>query len=120
LFSFALLDILARHDVAYSMTVRINAEIRAHIEAIDEWAWHSITYPDGGEAQVAETTLVTGKRGTGREIHLVVRRSRLNDPRQLAAVARLAPPRLRHRSRTRHRGRRRFPPCPCRHRTRHP
>jgi hypothetical protein len=83
-FSFALLDILARHGVAYSMTVRINAEIRTHIEAIDESAWHSITYSDGGEAQVAETTLVTGRRGKGRELRLVVRRSHLSDPRQLA------------------------------------
>jgi len=84
-FSFALLDTLARLDVTYSITLRIRPEVRACIEAIDESAWHSIIYPDGGEAQVAETTLVTGKkRGNARELRLVVRRSRLSDPKQLA------------------------------------
>jgi hypothetical protein len=83
-FSYALLDTLARLRVAYSITMRINTEVRACIDAIDESAWHSITYPDSGVAQVAETTYVTGARGGRRELRLVVRRSRLADPRQLA------------------------------------
>jgi hypothetical protein len=83
-FSYALLDTLVRLGVAYSITLRINAQVRACIEAIDESAWHSITYPDGGVAQVAETTLVAGAKGGRRELRLVVRRSRLSDPHQLA------------------------------------
>jgi hypothetical protein len=83
-FSFALLDTLARLGVTYSITMRINAEVRACIEAIDESAWHAITYPDGGVAEVAEMTYVSGVRGGRRELRLVVRRSRLSDPRQLA------------------------------------
>jgi hypothetical protein len=83
-FSFALLDTLARHGVTYSITLRIRPEVRACIEAVEEAAWHSITYPDGGAAQVAETTLVTGRGGKGRELRLVVRRTRLTDPHQLA------------------------------------
>ena len=52
--------------------------------AIDESAWLSIAYPEGGMAQVAETTYVTGTRGRRREQRLVVRRSRLADARQAA------------------------------------
>jgi hypothetical protein len=83
-FSYALIDTLVRLGVAYSITVRINAQVRACIEAIDESAWLPITYPDGGVAQVAETTYVTGVRGGRRELRLVVRRSRLADPAQAA------------------------------------
>jgi hypothetical protein len=83
-FSYALIDTLVRLGVAYSITVRINAQVRTCIEAIDESAWLSIAYPDSGVAQVAETIYVTGKRGGRRELRLVVRRSRLSDPHQLA------------------------------------
>jgi hypothetical protein len=57
------------HDVRYSITVRATKTVVAAIEAIDETAWVDIAYPDGGRAQVAETTL-GGRR-------LVVRRTRL-------------------------------------------
>jgi len=83
-YSYALIDTLVRLGVAYSITVSINAQVKACIEAIDESAWLPIAYPDGGVAQVAETTYVTGARGRRRELRLVVRRSRLADPRQLA------------------------------------
>ena len=83
-FSHALIDTLVRLGVAYSITVRINAQVRACIEAINESAWLPITYPDGGVAQVAETSYVTRVRGRPRELRLVVRRSRLSDRRQLA------------------------------------
>ena len=59
-FSYALIDTLVRLGVAYSITVTINAQVRACIDAIDESAWRTITYPDAGLAQVAETTYVTG------------------------------------------------------------
>ena len=86
-FSWALIDTLARLGVSWSITVSSNPLIKAAIEAIDEAAWVSIDYPDAGEAQVAETTYVSGDASTKRKerrVRLVVRRSRLADPRQLA------------------------------------
>jgi hypothetical protein len=53
----------------YSIGVRMIKAIRTTVEAIDEDAWQPIGYPDGGEAQIAET--VYGKR------RLIVRRTRL-------------------------------------------
>ncbi len=61
--------------------------MKAPIAVIDEDAWVPIDYPEAGEAQVAETTYVTGGGATKdkeRRVRLVVRRSRLTDPRQLA------------------------------------
>ncbi|MDR3650101.1 MAG: transposase, partial [Acidimicrobiales bacterium] len=43
-----------------------------------------IVYPDGGAAQVAETTYVTGAKSGQRHLRLVVRRTRLTDPAQQA------------------------------------
>jgi hypothetical protein len=53
----------------YSIGVRMVKTVRQAVEAIDENAWQPIAYPDGGEAQIAET--VYGKR------RLIVRRTRL-------------------------------------------
>ncbi|MBV6509482.1 MAG: IS1380 family transposase ISNml1 [Acidimicrobiales bacterium] len=53
---YALIDTLTRLGVSWSITVRINPSIRKAIDAIDESAWTPIAYPDGGEAQVAETS----------------------------------------------------------------
>jgi len=80
--SYALIDTLHRLDVRWSITVPITKPIRSRIDTIDESAWTSIIYPDGGEAQVAETTIDTGRRGRGRTLRLVVRRTRLTDPSQ--------------------------------------
>jgi hypothetical protein len=80
--SYALIDTLTRLGVRWSVTVRVNKQIRACIEAIDEDEWTPITYPDGGEAQVAETTYVTGAGKRRREQRLVVRRTRLTEPAQ--------------------------------------
>jgi hypothetical protein len=52
-----------------SIGVRNIKKIRAAVDAIDEDAWTKIDYPDGGEAQIAET--VYGAR------RLIVRRTRL-------------------------------------------
>jgi Transposase DDE domain group 1 len=82
--SYALTDTLDRLGVAWSITVRITKHIRPAIEAIDEQAWIPIVYPDGGQAQVAETTYVTGRGKNTRRMRLVVRRTRLTDPTQLA------------------------------------
>ena len=75
--SWALIDTLGRARVAWSITVTINAQIRACIEAIDEIAWVPIAYPDGGEAQVAEASYRTRVGGEERTVRLVVRRTRL-------------------------------------------
>ena len=58
-----------RHRIQFSITVRQTQQVQAAITAIDEGAWTPIDYPDGGTAQVAETTLA-GQR-------LIVRRTRL-------------------------------------------
>jgi hypothetical protein len=78
----ALIDTLRRLDVRWSITVPITKQIRARIEAINESAWAPITYPDGGEAQVAEITVVAGSGRRARTLRLVARRTRLTDPAQ--------------------------------------
>jgi hypothetical protein len=61
-----------RHGIRFSITVRQTKPVKAAIAAISEDAWSDIDYPDGGAAQVAETTL--GGKAGGR---LIVRRTRL-------------------------------------------
>ena len=53
----------------YSIGVRNIKKVQVAVHAIDETAWQHITYPAGGEAQIAET--VYGDR------RLIVRRTRL-------------------------------------------
>jgi len=81
--SYAMIDTLTRLKVRWSITVRINPSIRKAIDTIDETAWTTIVYPDGGHGQVAETTYVTGRGRHQRRLRLVVRRTRLTDPAQL-------------------------------------
>jgi hypothetical protein len=80
--SYKLIDTLHRLGVRWSITVPISKDIRARIDAIDESAWTTIRYPDGGEAEVAETTLIAGKSKRLNEVRLIVRRTRLTDPAQ--------------------------------------
>ena len=61
-----------RRNIRFSITVRQTNTVTAAIAAIAEEAWADIDYPDGGLAQVAETTL-GGDR-------LIVRRTRLVGP----------------------------------------
>jgi hypothetical protein len=82
--SWALIDTLGRLPVGWSITVTINAQIRACIEAIDESAWIPIAYPAAGEAQVADASYTTHVRGQERTVRLVVRRTRLTGRAQLA------------------------------------
>ena len=44
--------------------------------------WEPIGYPEGGEAQVTETAFCASKKGKGRRVRMVVRRTRLTDPAQ--------------------------------------
>lgn len=80
--SWALIDTLTRLGVHWSVTVSVNPQVKAGIEAIDETAWTTITYPDGGEAQVADTIYVTGRGDQQRRVRLVVRRTRLTNTTQ--------------------------------------
>ena len=80
--NYPLIDTLSRLGVAWSVTVGANKHIRAAIGTISDDAWMSIVYPDGGEAQVAETVYVTGSGKRRRQLRLVVRRTRLTDPAQ--------------------------------------
>ena len=67
--------VLGRHKVRYTMAVRTNTKgVAEAIAAIDEDSWVEIEYTPDGIAQVAETTY-GGRR-------LIVRRTRLVDPRQ--------------------------------------
>jgi hypothetical protein len=81
-FSWELVKILDRLKVAWSITVHQNPSVQRAIAAIGEDEWIDITYPEGGQAQVAETTYVTLGGTTNRKerrVRLVVRRSRLTD-----------------------------------------
>jgi hypothetical protein len=82
-FSWELVKTLNRLGVAWSITVTMNPNVRKAIAAIDENDWTDIVYPDGGAAQVAETTYATGgAKRTERTVRLVVRRTRLTEPAQ--------------------------------------
>jgi Transposase DDE domain group 1 len=84
-YSWELVDTLNRLNVTWSITVSMNTSVQTAITAIDEADWVDIVYPDGGQAQVADTTYVTGgydRKRPQRQVRLVVRRTRLNDPDQ--------------------------------------
>ncbi len=81
-FSYDLLDRLDAQEVRWSAAIPQYAHVKAAIAAIAEEDWAPIECPDGGEAEVAETTLVAGARGAQRRLRLVVRRTRLTDPTQ--------------------------------------
>jgi hypothetical protein len=75
-----LIDTLERLKVAYSITVALNPSIRSRIDQIPDRAWVAITYPDGGEAQVASVAYTTGRGRHGlppKTVRLIVRRTRL-------------------------------------------
>ena len=71
-FSWKVIDTLKAKDVRFSITVPKNKAVSGAIANIPEEAWTPIDYPDGGEAQVAETSY--------RDERLVVRRTRLTGP----------------------------------------
>ena len=84
-FSWELINTLTHLQVAWSITVSMNPSVRKAIEAINDDDWIDIAYPDGGLAQVAATTYVTGGGSTKRRqrhVRLVVRRTRLTDRTQ--------------------------------------
>ena len=78
-FSYEMLDLIEAKGASYSITVAQNPKVKAAIDAIEEDAWAPIAYTAGGEAQVAQTLIETGRRDPDgpRTLRLVVRRSRL-------------------------------------------
>ena len=81
-FSYDLLGRLDRRGVHWSVTMPLYSHVKAAIGAIGEDDWAPIAHTAGGEAAVAETTIVASGRGDKRELRLVVRRSRLTDQTQ--------------------------------------
>ncbi len=82
-FSYDLLAALDRLGADWSITIPLHSNVRAAIETIDEDDWTTIDYPEGGNAQVAETIITSAARHGKRQTRIVVRRSRLTDPHQL-------------------------------------
>lgn len=80
--SWKLCDRLDAHGIAWSITVRLHANMKAAIAAIDEATWVDIDYTIGGQAQVAETTYTAGRGKKQRTVRLIVRRTRLVEPAQ--------------------------------------
>ncbi|WP_249010637.1 IS1380 family transposase [Conexibacter sp. DBS9H8] len=68
-------ELLEAKGWQYSIGVRNIKAVTTAIHGIADGDWQSIEYPDGGEAQIAET-LYNNRR-------LIVRRTRLTDPEQL-------------------------------------
>ena len=78
-FSYDMVDLICARGGAYSITIPKNTKVKAAVAAIDDKAWKSIPYTRGGQAQVAETTIDTGRRDLKgpRKLRLIVRRTRL-------------------------------------------
>jgi hypothetical protein len=71
---------LNRLDVRYTMAVRCGVTtVAAAIAAIPDKVWVDIDYPEGGQAQVADTIYTTGHGRRQVTRRLVVRRTRLTD-----------------------------------------
>jgi hypothetical protein len=74
---------LGRLNVRYTMAVRCGVKtVATAIAAIPDEAWIDIDYPDGGQAQVADTTYTAGSGRRQITRRLVVRRTRLTDTAQ--------------------------------------
>lgn len=74
------IDTLGRLGIMFSITVNMNPVVRARIEEIPDGAWIPITYPDGGQAEVASFAYTTGRGHHGQPpttVRMVVRRTRL-------------------------------------------
>ena len=83
-FSYDTIDAIEGRGARYSITIPQNAKVKAAIDAIDEAAWTPIAYTAGGEAQIAETLIDTGRRDRSgpNTLRLVVRRTRLTGPQR--------------------------------------
>ena len=80
--SYRLVDKLDDMGVEWSITISQYRQVREAIANIAENDWKPISYPEGGQAQVAETSFGAPKKGKHRQVRVVVRRTRLTDPTQ--------------------------------------
>ena len=80
--SYRLIEDMERLGVGWSVTIGQQSQVKAAIARIEDKAWIPIDYPEGGEAQVAETVFTASKAGKHRRVRVVVRRTRLTDPAQ--------------------------------------
>ena len=103
----------------WSITVPITAQIRACIGGIDETAGSRSPTPKAAKARVAETTYV-GERPPGAGASPRGAPQPADRPDPAAAVAQLAPPRVRHRRGALDRRGRPVPPRPRHRGARHP
>ena len=83
-FSYGMAERICASGGSYSITIPQNSKIKEAIDAIDDEAWKPIAYTQSGIAQVAETTITTGRRDHKgpRKLRLVIRRTRLEGPQQ--------------------------------------
>ena len=72
--SYRLIADLDDLGVEWSVTIPQHSQVKAAIAAIEETEWEPIDYPEGGEAQVAETAFCASKKGKRACIHVCVRR----------------------------------------------
>ncbi len=77
--SYALIKRLKQLGVDWSVTVPQYQKVKDAAEAIPDIEWEQIPYTKGGEAQVADTLLLSKNRPV---VRLVIRRTRLTDPAQ--------------------------------------
>ena len=64
--SYRLAETLNRLEGGWPITILLHSHVRAAAEAIPEEDWAPIDYPEGGQAQAAETVLHTpGRPPTG-------------------------------------------------------
>jgi hypothetical protein len=75
--NYALIDSLTRLGAHWSVTVAMTKQVREQAEGIPEQRWQPISYPDGGQAEVADTVLAVTNSSRWESVRLVVRRSRL-------------------------------------------
>ena len=80
--SYRLIADLDRLGAEWSITIPQYGQVKAAIANIEETEWEPIDYPEGGEAQVAETAFCASRKGKHRRVRMMVRRTRLTDPAQ--------------------------------------
>lgn len=81
-FSYGMIDAIEAKSASWSIAAAQNAKAKAAVDAIDDNDWAPIAYTRGGVAQVAETTITTGRRDPKgpRTLWLIARRTRLKGP----------------------------------------
>ena len=82
--SYDMFNTLNRLGVGWSITTPLYNNVRKAIAGIDENAWTAIDYPQGGRAQVAETTIWATHRTRRQQqmkLRLIIRRTASSVPK---------------------------------------